>query len=54
MALGVARATAYELVAAGEFPVRIIPVGHRLKVVTASLLELLEARPPAGADGEVA
>jgi hypothetical protein len=52
-ALGIGRATAYELVNAGNFPARIIPVGHRLKVVTASLIELLEARPPAG-QGRVA
>jgi predicted DNA-binding transcriptional regulator AlpA len=47
-ALGVGRATAYELIAAGTFPARVLPVGRRLKVVTASLIELLEARPPAG------
>ncbi len=52
-ALGIGRATAYELVAAGNLPARVIPVGNRMKVVTASLIELLEARPPAG-QGRVA
>jgi hypothetical protein len=49
-ALGVGRATAYELIADGTFPARVLPVGHRLKVVTASLVELLEARPRPGRD----
>ncbi len=52
-ALGIGRATAYDLIAAGTFPARVIPVGRRLKVATASLIELLEARPPAG-QGRVA
>ena len=47
-ALGIGRATAYDLIAAGKFPARVLPVGRAMKVVTASLLELLEARPPAG------
>ena len=50
-ALGIGRATAYDLIAAGKFPARILPVGRAKKVVTASLIELLEARPAAGRAG---
>jgi predicted DNA-binding transcriptional regulator AlpA len=41
-ALGISRATAYELVAAGEFPARVLTVRRRHRVITSSLLALLE------------
>jgi excisionase family DNA binding protein len=39
--LGIGRSTAYELTRRGEFPVPVLRVGHRLRVVTAHLRELL-------------
>jgi hypothetical protein len=45
-ALGIGRATLYDAIAAGESPVRTLRVRKRLKVITASVIELLE---PAGA-----
>lgn len=44
-ALGIGRATAYDLISAGTFPAQVLPVGGRLLVVTSTLLALLE--PPA-------
>ena len=43
-ALGVSRSAAYDAIARGEFPARVIRVGGRLKVVTASLMDLLDNR----------
>lgn len=40
-ALGIGRSLAYEMAAAGEFPVRIFKVGVQYRVVTESLLEFL-------------
>jgi predicted DNA-binding transcriptional regulator AlpA len=42
-ALGISRSYGFELAKRGEFPAKVIPVGRHLRVVTASLLELLEA-----------
>lgn len=42
LALGVSRATLYAALARGERPVQVITVSRRLKVITASLLEVLE------------
>jgi hypothetical protein len=42
LALGVSRASLYAALARGERPVRVLMVGRRMKVVTASLLEALE------------
>lgn len=39
---GISRAFAYELVARGEFPARVITVGGRRRVVTASIVAALE------------
>lgn len=39
--LGIGRSTAYELARRGEFPVPVLRVGHRLRVVTSHLRELL-------------
>ena len=41
-ALGVSRGTLYATIAEGRCPVQVITVGHRLKVLTASLVSLLE------------
>ena len=41
-ALGVSRSAAYEALARGEFPAKVIVCGSRLKVVTASLIGLLD------------
>lgn len=41
-ALGVSRSHAYELAKRGEFPARTIQVGGRIRVITASLIRLLE------------
>ena len=43
-ALGVSRSAAYDAIARDEFPARVICVGSRLKVVTATLVALLEDR----------
>jgi len=45
--LGVSRSTVYEWIRTGEFPVKVITVKHRHRVITASLIRLLE-------DGEAA
>lgn len=41
-ALGISRAHLYELIKRGEAPVRTLPLGGRCRVVTASLVRLLE------------
>ena len=40
-AFGLSRSHAYELVTRGEFPARVIKVGRRYRVVTASVLRVL-------------
>jgi len=44
LALGVSRATLYNAIAVGISPVETITVSHRLKVLTASLVRVLEGR----------
>jgi Helix-turn-helix domain len=48
-ALGVSRSSLYEAIRTGRCPVRTLTVGHRRKVLTASLVAVLEddgaARP---------
>jgi hypothetical protein len=44
LALGVSRASLYAALARGERPVQVITVGHRMKVLTASLVAVLEGR----------
>jgi predicted DNA-binding transcriptional regulator AlpA len=41
-ALGISRSSAYQAIAAGEFPVATIRVGRRLRVLTADLVRVLE------------
>ncbi|WP_214365633.1 DNA-binding protein [Pseudonocardia sp. H11422] len=40
---GISRSFGYELAARGEFPARVIKVGGRLRVVTASIVAALES-----------
>lgn len=47
-AVGVSKSYGYELAKRGEFPARVIKVGSRLRVVTSSLIPLLDG----GADGD--
>ncbi|EOD65617.1 DNA-binding protein [Amycolatopsis vancoresmycina] len=49
-ALGISKSYGYALAARGEFPCRVLAVGTRYRVVTASLVALLEEpgdTPPA-------
>jgi excisionase family DNA binding protein len=46
--LGVGRSTAYEWIRTGEFPGRVITVRRRHRVITASLIRLLEDGEAAG------
>jgi hypothetical protein len=43
-ALGVSRSSLYQAIAEGTAPVQVVTVGHRKKVITASLLGVLEGR----------
>jgi predicted DNA-binding transcriptional regulator AlpA len=45
-ALGFSRAKGYELVRRGEFPCRVLRIGRSTRVVTASLLRVLESGEP--------
>lgn len=40
-AFGISRSHAYELVARGEFPAKVIRVGSRYRVITASIVRAL-------------
>jgi hypothetical protein len=42
LALGSSKSTAYQAIAAGEFPVATIRVRRRLRVLTADLIRVLE------------
>jgi Helix-turn-helix domain len=44
-ALGFSRSTAYESIRRGDFPARLISLRGRHRVITASLLTLLEDQP---------
>jgi excisionase family DNA binding protein len=44
-ALGLGRSTAYELARCGEFPCRVLRVGHSYRVPTAELLRVLGIDP---------
>ncbi|MFF5992601.1 hypothetical protein [Prauserella flavalba] len=41
-ALGLGRNASYDAVRQGEFPVRVIKIGHRYRVVTSELVSLLD------------
>ena len=51
-ALGVARSTLYEAIKRGDAPVRWIQVGTRIKVITASVLDLVGGDPAPVRSGE--
>jgi hypothetical protein len=53
-ALGISRTTAYELVAADEFPARVLTVRSRHRVITSSLVALLEHDAGAAGPGRPA
>lgn len=42
IALGVSKTHLYELIRRGQAPVQVLPLGKRQRVVTASLVRLLE------------
>lgn len=42
-AFGLSRSKSYDLVRRGEFPCRVLPIGRTARVVTASLLLVLES-----------
>ena len=46
-ALGIGRNKAYELIHAGEFPVKILALGDSMKVPTANLRAVLGVEPTA-------
>ena len=43
--LGVGRTTAYEMVRTGRWPTPVLRLGHRIRVPTAALRELLRLSP---------
>ncbi|MFI1830593.1 DNA-binding protein [Streptomyces sp. NPDC020412] len=47
-ALGIGRDKAYELVRAGAFPVRLLPLGSTVRVPTAELWKVLGVGPEGG------
>jgi predicted DNA-binding transcriptional regulator AlpA len=42
-AIGISPSWGYQLIASGDFPCRVIKIGHRSRVITSSLLALLES-----------
>lgn len=46
--LGISRSSAYEAIRLNEFPGRVITVRNRRRVITASLIDLLENGAAAG------
>jgi predicted DNA-binding transcriptional regulator AlpA len=44
--LGLSRTKAYQLAKTGDFPCRVLKIGHSYRVPTLGLLRLLEMRPP--------
>ncbi len=47
-AFGISRAGAYESIRTGRFPVKTIRVGHRIRVLTADLIRVLEGEEGGG------
>ncbi|WP_424850670.1 helix-turn-helix domain-containing protein [Streptomyces sp. SAI-129] len=45
-ALGFSRAKGYSLIRSGQFPCRVLHIGRKTRVVTASLLRVLESGDP--------
>ncbi|MDX3746527.1 helix-turn-helix domain-containing protein [Streptomyces sp. AK08-02] len=45
-ALGFSRAKGYDLVRRGEFPCRVLRIGRSTRIVTASMLRVLESGVP--------
>ncbi|MBV9651728.1 MAG: helix-turn-helix domain-containing protein [Pseudonocardiales bacterium] len=53
LALGLSRSHAYALARAGQFPAQVLIAGGRMRVITASLLELLSCGPERPASGHI-
>lgn len=51
--LGMGRSASYEQARAGTFPVPVLRVGSRYRVVTAHLIELLGIGVPTSRDGRI-
>ncbi|MFJ3890830.1 helix-turn-helix domain-containing protein [Streptomyces rubrogriseus] len=49
-ALGFSRAKGYDLIRSGQFPCRVLRIGRKTRVVTASLLRVLESGDPEYSD----
>lgn len=52
-ALGFSRAKGYDLVRTGLFPCRVLRIGRQTRVVTASLLRVLESGDPEYNDARI-
>jgi hypothetical protein len=50
-ALGISRSYAYELAKRGELPCRVLQIGSRVRVVTSSLIPLLDEHRRQGVTG---
>ncbi|WP_318215606.1 helix-turn-helix domain-containing protein [Streptomyces sp. SCL15-6] len=52
-ALGFSRAKGYDLIRSGQFPCRVLRIGRKTRVVTASLLRVLESEDPEYNDARI-
>ncbi|MFF7899752.1 helix-turn-helix domain-containing protein [Streptomyces sp. NPDC088817] len=52
-ALGFSRAKGYDLIRSGQFPCRVLRIGRNTRVVTASLLRVLESGDPEYNDARI-
>jgi predicted DNA-binding transcriptional regulator AlpA len=52
-AFGFSRAKGYDLIRSGQFPCRVLRIGRKTRVVTASLLRVLESGVPEYNDASV-
>ena len=48
-AFGIGRTKAFELARAGQFPVKVLPVGQKYRVPKTAILEALNVKPSAAA-----
>jgi hypothetical protein len=48
-AFGIGRTKAFELARAGEFPVKVLKVGHKYRVPRTAILAALDVTPPVAA-----
>ncbi|MEU0651396.1 helix-turn-helix domain-containing protein [Streptomyces albogriseolus] len=52
-ALGFSRAKGYDLIRSGQFPCRVLRIGRKTRVITASLLRVLESGDPECNDARI-